>query len=123
VILVDSSVWIDHFRQNQNDLIIALSERRVVQHPFVTAELALGSVSERALVLAMLGRLPQAPVVSNGDLRDYVEQADLAGTGVGLVDAHLLASSAKIDGLRIWSRDKRLMKQADRLGLAARFRY
>ena len=119
MILVDSSVWIDHLRKGEPDLVIALSERRVVQHPFVTLELSLGAIPDRLRFIEMLRRLPQATVSHELALIEFIDEAELPGTGVGLIDAHLLAASARSSGIQLWTHDKRLAKQAERLGLAA----
>lgn len=102
MIIVDTSVWIDHLRSTDADLVVALTEGRVAHHPFVTAELALGTMARRGELVAMLGLLPQADVVTNSVLIDYVERCDLGGTGLGMVDAHLLASAAAGEGIRLW---------------------
>lgn len=118
MILVDSSIWIDHLRNANADLALALSEGRVVQHMFVTAELALGSLSERDKFLSMLGFLPAAPVSDQDQLLLFVTEQKLFGTGLGMVDAHLLASTASQSDMKLWTLDKRLAGQAERLGLA-----
>jgi hypothetical protein len=117
VIIVDSSVWIDHIRSPEPEMIAALVAGQVLQHPLVTGEIALGSIRNRTDVVDMLAGLPQAEFVRNAPLLDYIESAELHGTGVGLVDAHLLASAVEGSGIRIWTRDKRLNAQAERLGL------
>lgn len=118
MIIVDTSVWIDHLRSTDANLVVALTEGRVLQHAFVTAELALGTMSMRDDLITKLGLLRQADVVTNRELLAFIEDTDLSGTGVGMVDAHLLASAAAGEGIRLWSRDKRLATQAERLGLA-----
>lgn len=95
-----------------------LTSGRVLQHPFVTAEIALGSLKDRRSFVAMLAELPQASPVSDDGLIEYVDQAELHGTGIGMVDAHLLACAAQGEGIRLWTRDKRLQQHAERLGLA-----
>lgn len=118
MILVDSSIWIDHLRSANAVLAVALTEGRVVQHPFVTAELALGSLARRDRFVGMLGLLPPAPVVEHAMLLGFVTEHRLFGTGLGMVDAHLLASATQGEGARLWTTDKRLGEQADRLGLS-----
>ncbi|MEP7221327.1 MAG: PIN domain-containing protein [Novosphingobium sp.] len=118
MILVDSSIWIDHLRLADARLALALAERRVVQHPFVTAELALGSIRDRSRLVMMLRLLPQASVVAEEGLYDYIDKNQLYGTGIGMVDAHLLASAAAGAGVVLWTRDRRLHEQAARLSLA-----
>jgi len=120
MILVDSSIWIDHLRNAKAALAVALTEGRVVQHPFVTAELALGSLAQRDRFVGMLGLLPAAPVVEQAILLGFVTEHGLFGTGLGMVDAHLLASAKQAGGARLWTNDKRLAGHADRLGLSYR---
>lgn len=118
MILVDSSVWIDHLRRSEQELVIALTEHQVIQHPVVTIELALGSLADRARLISMLRFLPQAPIASEDELLDYIDNTGIAGTGIGIADAHLLASAAGTNDCRLWTRDKRLLAQAKRLDLA-----
>lgn len=120
MILIDSSIWIDHLRGASSVLAIALADGRVVQHPFVTAELALGSLAQRDRFVAMLGLLPAAPIVEQPALLSFVTEHRLFGTGLGMVDAHLLASATHAEGARLWTNDKRLAGQAERLGLSYR---
>jgi predicted nucleic acid-binding protein len=117
VILADSSVWIDHIREPLTPLTTLLSERRLVMHPFVSGEIALGSIARRAQVLGVLTSLEQLEPVAPDALLDFIEEADLAATGIGHVDAHLLAAARRTQA-RLWTRDKRLAAQAQRLGLA-----
>lgn len=120
MILVDSSIWIDHLRSANAALAVALAEGRIVQHPFVTAELALGSLAQRERFIGMLGLLPAVPPVEQSALLGFVGEHRLFGTGLGMVDAHLLAAAARVDGAGLWTNDKRLAEQADRLGLSHR---
>jgi predicted nucleic acid-binding protein len=118
VIIVDSSIWIDHLRSPEPGLAMALSEGMVLQHPFVTSELALGSLANRVGIVAMLGDLPQAQILPHVTFLNFIEEARLPETGLGMVDAHLLASAAAFDTVRLWTRDKRLAREAERLDLA-----
>jgi len=120
MILIDSSIWIDHLRSANAGLALALAEGRVVQHPFVTAELALGSLASRDRFLAMLCLLSPAPLIDTGPLLDFITDRRLFGTGLGMVDAHLLASTASLRAARLWTSDRRLAEQAERLGLLYR---
>jgi predicted nucleic acid-binding protein len=119
MILVDTSVWIDHLRRANSALAVALSEGGVVQHQFVTAELALGSLAERERFVSMLGLLPAAPVVTQRELLTFITEHRMHGTGLGMVDAHLLASVTRLPDTTLWTLDKRLAAQATRLGLAS----
>lgn len=118
MILVDTSVWIDHLRKRVPPLAAALEEGRVLVHPFVLGELACGHLKNRAEVLQLLGALPGAPVAADPEAMGYIERHRLMGRGVGYVDIHLLASVALAGAARIWTRDRRLALVAAELNLA-----
>ena len=92
MILADTSVWIDHLRSGNKDLRRHLNQRQIVIHPFVIAELALGSLKERTKTLALLDLLPQARLARLNELRLTIEARRLFSQGIGLTDAHLIAS-------------------------------
>jgi predicted nucleic acid-binding protein len=119
VILVDSSVWVDHLRKGDAILARILNAERVLAHPFVVGELALGSLRQRESILAALQDLPHATVASDTEVFRFINQEALHGYGIGYVDAHLLASVRLTAGGSLWTRDKRLRAVAGRLGLAA----
>lgn len=119
MILVDTSVWIDHLRKPEPDLQKLLEHHRVVAHPFVRLELALGSIANRVVFLAELAKLPQAPTADVEDLFRLVEVRKLERKGIGITDLHLLASALLDRSLSIWTRDRRLGEIADQLGLRA----
>jgi predicted nucleic acid-binding protein len=119
VILVDTSVWIDHLRSPDVQLQKLLQNGEVVTHPFVRLELALGSIATREKVLADLALLPQAPIAATDELFSLVEVRRLYGTGVGLTDLHLLCSALFDKSISIWTRDRRLGEIADALGVRA----
>jgi predicted nucleic acid-binding protein len=118
VILVDSSVWIDHFRHRGAELSALLASRVVMIHPFVIGELACGHLPERDAVFEALARLPQAPVVPHGEVLAFVERHRLMARGIGWVDVHLLASATVAGRVSLWSRDRRLMAAAAERGVA-----
>jgi len=119
VILVDTSVWIDHLRTTDAQLVIKLEEAAVCTHPMVIGELALGSLRDRRSVLDLLTNLPSSLAATHAEVLAMIEAFALSGSGLGLVDAHLLAA-ARIDaGVRLWTRDRRLLAAAERLGVAA----
>ena len=121
MILVDTSVWVDHLRDSNAVLLNLIAEGVMLHHPFVTAELALGKLPDRDRFCAMLHGLPQAVPVSSEDLATFVVERELLGAGLGMVDAHLLASTI-LDGQNVlWSTDRRLANQAQRLGVAYHF--
>jgi predicted nucleic acid-binding protein len=122
VILVDTSVWIDHFRARRGRnatlaLPDLLDEDRVLMHPWVIGELALGGLGEKPEILADLDRLPVAPSLDPDELLELVTSRRLSGTGIGWVDAQLLGS-AFVAGARLWTYDARLHALADGFGAA-----
>ena len=119
MILADTSVWIDHFRSGNRELQNALNQGRIVIHPYVIAELALGSLRERTKTLAMLDLLPRARVARLSELRIMIEARGLYNLGIGLTDAHLIASVFIDAPTLLWTRDMRLRKVADKLGIHA----
>lgn len=114
-VLVDTSVWVDHLQRSDQALADLLGRREVLAHEAVIGEVALGGVSQQ--VLRDLVRLPAAPVASTREIMGLVDREHLAGTGIGWVDAHLLASALLTGGGVLWSRDRRLAAVADRLGV------
>jgi len=119
VILVDTSVWIDHLRAQDATLGGLLDAGEVLGHPFVLGELALGNLRQRELVLTALGDLPQARVATDAEVLTFIERGRLYGFGIGYVDAHLLAAIRLTPGASLWTRDRRLHEAAARLGAAA----
>lgn len=118
MILVDTAVWIDHFRDGGSSLAGLLERGEVLAHPWVTGELALGQLRGRAEILRLLGQLPQATVATAAELLAFVERHELFGLGIGYVDAQLLAGTRLTDDARLWTRDRRLRAAAERLGAA-----
>ena len=118
MILVDTSVWADHFRAGNRRLGILVDRQQVLGHPFVIGELACGQLPRRAQILADLAHLQAAPLADQEEVLGLIDRHQLMGTGIGWVDAHLLASTLLARG-RIWTLDRALWLQARRLGLAA----
>ena len=116
--IVDTSVWINHFRRPNADLEHLLEEGRVMTHSFVIGELACGSLGRRAEVLRLIEALPIAPVATHEEVMTFIERQHLHGTGLGWIDIHLLAS-ARLIRQPLWSADRRLKDAAVRLGLAS----
>jgi predicted nucleic acid-binding protein len=108
VILVDTSVWIDHFRRGNRALVEALEREDVLTHPFVIGEIACGELKRRREILELLAALPSAIVASDDEAMGLIERRRLMGKGLGYVDVHLLASAALTHGARLWTLDKRL---------------
>ena len=117
MILADTSVWIDHFRSGNKELHDALNHGRIVIHPWIIAELALGSLRDRVKTLAMLDLLPQVRVAQMRELRLMIEARRLYNLGIGLTDAHLIASAFISPPTLLWTRDKQLRKVAEALGI------
>jgi predicted nucleic acid-binding protein len=120
VILVDTSIWADHFRSANEVLTDLLSKQQVMVHPFVIGEIAMGNLRDRANTLEALSLLPMAVRAEDDEVIALVESEQLYGTGIGLIDAHLLASARLTVGAFLWTKDKRLAQLADRLGVAFR---
>jgi predicted nucleic acid-binding protein len=119
LILVDTSIWIDHLRSADAKLQTLLQNDQVVTHPFIRLELALGSIASREKVLADLALLPQAPVVASEELFSLIEHQTLYRRGIGLTDLQLVCCALFDRSILIWTRDRRLGEIANELGLRA----
>ena len=119
MILADTSIWIDHFRSGNDELRKQLISRRIVMHPFIVAELALGSLRERTKTLAFLDLLPRVRMAQLNEVRQMIEMRSLYSRGIGLTDAHLIASIFINPSTRLWTKDKRLRGIAEVLGIHA----
>lgn len=120
MILVDSSIWIDHLRQPDFRLAALLNNARVLTHAFVIGELALGNFINRNMALSLLRGLPRAPLADNDEVMELIDRQSLFGAGIGYVDAHLLASALLATPASLWTRDKRLQEVAERLEISIR---
>lgn len=118
MILVDTSIWIDHLHKGNDALQYVLDTNAAALHPFVYGEIALGNIRDRARVLRDLSKIPRAAAVRHEDVATLVEDRRLFGSGIGWIDAHLLAS-ALARGDLLWTRDRRLEGAAARLGIDA----
>ncbi len=118
VILVDTSVWVDHFRRGNPALKELLHDERVLGHSFVVGELACGNLKNREEILGLLATLPQATRAQDSEVLHLIDTERLAGKGLGLIDAHLLAS-ARLSDCSLWTLDKALQKAAARLKRSA----
>ena len=119
MILVDTAVWIDHLRDNDPHLAGLLHAGTVLGHPWVTGELALGSLHNRVEILRLLDDLPQATIATATEIRELVEQHKLFSLGIGYVGAQLLAATMLTAEAALWTRDRRLHAAALRLGVAS----
>jgi predicted nucleic acid-binding protein len=120
LILADTSIWIDHLRAGNKEMGKLLNQGDIVIHPWIIAELALGSLRERAKTLALLDFLPQVREAQLSEVRVMIEARRLYNLGIGLTDAHLIASVFLNPSTLLWTRDKRLRKAAEDLGIHAR---
>jgi predicted nucleic acid-binding protein len=118
LILVDTSIWIDHLRASDGEIVALLDAGMVLTHPFVIGELALGNIGARDTVLGALSRLPRAIVATDAEALHFIDRHALFGRGAGYVDIHLLAAVKLTGGAKLWTRDKRLHGIAVQLGLA-----
>jgi len=118
LILVDTSVWIDHLHKAIPQLAEALEREDVLMHPFVVGELACGQLARRREVLDLLSTLPPGLVATDDETLHLIEQRRLMGRGIGWVDVHLLASVIMTEAAQLWTRDKRLRDVAAKLGAA-----
>jgi predicted nucleic acid-binding protein len=119
MILVDTSVWVDHFRRSDPVLVGLLTNGQVLGHPAVIGELGLGSLANRGEVIHLMSNLPSAVQATHDEVMTFVEDHHLFGAGIGYVDAHLLASTALSGNAALWTRDKRLRSASQRLGTLA----
>ena len=118
MILVDTSVWIDHLRAPDSNLIRHLSAGELVMHSMVMGELACGNLRDRAAAMNLLGAIPRIGELTNGDVIACIEKDALAGRGIGFVDAHLLCAVNARQGARLWTRDRGLKGIAEDFGVA-----
>ena len=119
MILADTSIWVDHLRSGDAELGRLLERGEIVSHPFVVAEIALGSLRARGEVLGLLDGLASLPVARVSEVRALVEARRLFGRGIGFVDASLVASCLLAPGTTLWTRDRRLGAVAADLGIGA----
>jgi predicted nucleic acid-binding protein len=118
MILVDTSIWIDHFHRSEATLSALLNDAQVCTHPMIIGELALGTLRDRKTILALLSDLPRSAVATHAEVLPFVELHNLYGVGLSLVDAHLLAA-VRLSAYRLWTRDRRLQLAAAKLGVSS----
>jgi predicted nucleic acid-binding protein len=119
MILVDTSIWIDHLHRSEAALSALLNEAQVCTHPMIIGELALGSLRDRQTILELLPDLPSTPLATHAEVLRFVESQVLYGIGLSLVDVHLLAALRLSSPDRLWTRDRRLRLAAEQLGVSA----
>ena len=117
-VLIDTSVWVDHFRYRNDTLVELLGQDLALSHPMIVTELACGTPpAPRSRTLSDIGMLPQTRQATLGEVRELIERERLYGLGCGLVDLALLASTLLTPGSRLWSQDKRLAQLAQQFGV------
>ncbi|QGK69980.1 VapC toxin family PIN domain ribonuclease [Allosaccharopolyspora coralli] len=117
MILVDTSIWIDHFRSGDAELSRLLDNNAILGHPWVTGEIGLGNLRHRDEVIGLLRGLPRASVADEDEVLKLIDREALYGAGIGYVDAQLLAASRLTPDARLWTRDKRLLNVTARMEL------
>jgi predicted nucleic acid-binding protein len=118
VILVDSSIWIDHFRHVDPELTKIIEDDQLLCHPFVVGELALGSLRERDAVIAFLTAQREAVIATHAEVMMVIDRHSIFSMGIGYTDAHLLTSTLLDRRSSLWTRDKRLAAAALKVGAA-----
>ena len=116
MVLVDTAIWVSHLKEGNADLKALLENGEVLCHPFIIGELACGNLKNRDGILSLLKALPQAKVAGHDEVMNFIETHELAGTGLGYVDVHLLAS-ALLSRSVLWTTDKSLSAAAQKLGI------
>lgn len=119
MILVDTSVWVDHLYDGDPKMTGLLEAKQVLAHDFVVGELAMGHLTDRDAILLSFESLSFSEAATHQEVMSLVERHRLFGTGIGYVDAHILASALLTTGCKLWTRDKRLKALAAKLGLVA----
>jgi predicted nucleic acid-binding protein len=116
-VLVDTSIWADHIDHSDSTLQILLDDDLVLIHPYVIGELAMGNLKQRDTVLRELKKLHGAVIAKDDEVLRFIVVHKLSGTGIGYIDAHLLASTQLTPETKLWTRDRRLREAAERLAL------
>ena len=120
MVIVDTPIWINHFRHTSEDLSRMLTEESVLSHPFVIGELACGSFPRRKEVLNFLYDLPRASLIDFDEILGFIEDQHLMSLGLGYIDVHLLGS-AKLSQAQLWTDDKALKQAAHKIGIEFKF--
>jgi predicted nucleic acid-binding protein len=119
VILADTSVWVDHLRSRDPEMENLLGRGQIAMHPFIVAEIALGSLRKRQKILEEMEALLEVQVAQLSEVGQMIEGHSLYSRGIGLTDAHLIASCLLTPGTQLWTRDGALLKVAQTLGIQA----
>ncbi len=118
MILIDTSIWIEHLSKGGRVIEDLLRTNKVLIHPFIVGEIACGNLADRAEILSMLNDLPSVPVAAESSVLYFIEQNQLTGLGIGYIDAHLLTATALEPPTRLLTLDKRLKAAAESLDLS-----
>jgi predicted nucleic acid-binding protein len=121
MVLIDTSVWVDHLQRSNAELVTLLNRGQVLAHPFVIGELVLGSLQQRGTILEALQNLPACPTATDAEVFSFINTNTLYGIGIGYVDVHLLAAARLMPTAKLWTLDKRLQAAAIRLELSFMF--
>jgi predicted nucleic acid-binding protein len=119
VILADTSIWVDYLRNRNPEMQTLLSNGQIAMHPFIVAEIALGSLHKRRKILDDMEALLEVKVAQLNEVRHMIEAHTLYSKGIGLTDAHLLASCLMTPGMQLWTRDRAMEKVSGSLGILA----
>jgi predicted nucleic acid-binding protein len=117
VILADTSIWVDHLRNRNPEMEKYLGRGQILMHPFIVAELSLGSLRNRQNTLGAMESLLEVKVAALSEVRHMIEAHTLYSKGIGLTDAHLIASCLITPGTQLWTRDVAMKKVAATLGI------
>jgi predicted nucleic acid-binding protein len=117
VILADTSIWVDHLRNRNPEMEKYLSRGQILMHPFIVAEISLGSLRNRKNTLDAMASLLEVTVAALSEVRHMIEAHTLYSQGIGLTDAHLIASCLITPGTQLWTRDVAMKKVAAALGI------
>ena len=118
MIIADTSVWIEHLRKTDTQLVQLLDKSLVLTHPFIIGELACGNLHNRLQILTLLKNIPSAKEASHQEVLYFIEHNQLMGCGIGYIDAHLLTSTALTNDTKIWTYNKRLENLSNEIGLS-----
>ncbi len=116
MVLVDTSIWVSHFRKGDHQLQEILVDEQVLCHPFILGELACGGLKNRKEIISLLQALPDSIMAEIDEILEFIDQQELIGVGIGLIDVHLLASALLTKAL-LWTADKNLRAAAARLNI------
>jgi predicted nucleic acid-binding protein len=117
MVLVDTSIWISHFKEDNSHLKKLLIDESVACHPFIVGELACGNIKNRKEIISLLQALPQTLVAESDEILAFIEHKKLMGAGIGLIDVHLLAS-AMLTNIPLWTADRKLRTTASKLNIS-----